>query len=100
MAQRRHEFAVRLAIRATRSDIVRPVLLSAAQRGLTGVTLGVLAAMAATRGIRRLLFGVEALDAATFAAVLALVLGVVALASWLPARRATKVDPMIALRCE
>jgi putative ABC transport system permease protein len=100
VAQRRHEFAVRLALGAQRADVLRPVLLAAARRVLAGVALGLLSAIAGTRGIRSLLFGIEVLDTATYAAVIALVLVVVAVASYLPARRAAGTDPLALLRRE
>jgi putative ABC transport system permease protein len=76
------------------------VLLAAARRVLAGVALGLLSAIAGTRGIRSLLFGIEVLDTATYAAVIALVLVVVAVASYLPARRAAGTDPLALLRRE
>jgi ABC-type antimicrobial peptide transport system permease subunit len=100
VAQRRHEFAVRLALGAQRADLLRPVLLQAARRVLAGVALGLLAAIAGTRGIRSLLFGVEVLDTTTYVAVIALVLAAVAAASYLPARRAAGTDPLALLRRE
>jgi putative ABC transport system permease protein len=98
VAQRRHEFAVRLALGAQRADVLRPVLLAAARRVLAGVALGLLSAIAGTRAIRSLLFGVEVLDTTTYAAVIALVIVVVAMASYLPARRAAGTDPLALLR--
>jgi putative ABC transport system permease protein len=98
VAQRRHEFAVRLALGAQRGDVVRPVLVAAAGRAIAGVSLGLLGAVAATRGLRSLMFGVGALDPATYAMVIALVVAVVAVASYLPARRAAEIDPMTLLR--
>jgi putative ABC transport system permease protein len=100
VAQRRHEFAVRLALGAQRADVLRPVLLAAGRRVLAGVGLGLLGAIISTRGIRSLLFGVEALDTTTYAAVVALVFAVVAVASYLPARRAAETDPLVLLRGE
>jgi ABC-type antimicrobial peptide transport system permease subunit len=100
VAQRRHEFAVRLALGARRADIVRPVLLGAAGRTLAGIALGVIVAIAATRGIRSLLVGVGTLDVTTYVAVIALVLAVVTLASYVPARRAADIDPLALLRGE
>jgi ABC-type antimicrobial peptide transport system permease subunit len=64
------------------------------------VAIGLAAAFAAVRVLRSMLFGVTLYDPATFAGVAALVLGIAALAAWIPARRATRVDPMIALRYE
>jgi predicted permease len=98
VAERRREFAIRLALGARNADILRPVLLAAGGRALAGVAVGMLAAIVATRGIRTMLFGVEALDVTTYAAVMALILAVVGVASYVPARRATKFDPSIALR--
>jgi putative ABC transport system permease protein len=100
VAQRRHEFAIRLPLGARHTDIVRPVLLAAGRPVLTGVALGVLIAFGATRGLRSMLFGVELLDATTYGAVIALVLAAVAVASYLPARHATTVDPLVALRVD
>jgi putative ABC transport system permease protein len=100
VAQRRHEFAVRVALGAQRADVLRPVLLSAAGRALAGVSIGLPAAIAGARGIRSLLFGVGALDATTYAAVIAVMFAVVAVASYLPARRAADVDPLTLLRRE
>jgi predicted permease len=100
VAQRRHEFAVRLALGARRPDIVRPVLLLAGGRTLAGIALGVIAAIAATRGIRSMLFGVGRLDVTTYGSVIALVLVVVTLASYVPARRAAEIDPLALLRGE
>jgi ABC-type antimicrobial peptide transport system permease subunit len=98
VAQRRHEFAVRLALGAQRRDIVRPVLIVAGGRVLAGVALGMIVSMAATRAISSLLFGVGTLDATTYAAVLALMVTVVAVASYLPARRAADIDPLALLK--
>jgi predicted permease len=97
-AERRREFAIRVAVGADRRAIARVVLGAAAARVAAGVAVGVAAAMAGTRLLRSLLFGVDPVDALTFAAVLALVGAVVAAASWLPARAAARVDPVELLR--
>jgi putative ABC transport system permease protein len=100
VAQRRHEFAIRIALGAQRREVLRSVLLRAGWRVVPGVALGVLAALAGTRALRSILFGVEAVDAVTYMAVVALVFGVVTAASYLPARRAARLDPLPLLRRE
>jgi hypothetical protein len=100
LAQRQREFAVRRALGARPSDILHLVLRTALIRVLIGIAAGTVAALGLTRGFAALLVGVEPLDPLTHGAVIATVLGTVGLASWLPAYRATKVDPMVALRCE
>jgi ABC-type antimicrobial peptide transport system permease subunit len=98
VAERRREFAIRLALGAQRSDVIRTALAVAGWRVTAGLLIGVLAAAAIARGIRAMLFGVTPLDAASYAAAIALVLTVAALASFLPARRAAAVEPLQLLR--
>jgi len=100
VAQRRHEFAIRLALGAQRRDIVGGVLRLAGWRVLLGGALGLLMAIAAARGVRSLLFRVDVLDPGTYAVVVVLVAGVVALASYVPARCAAGADPLALLRRE
>ena len=98
--QRTREIGIRLALGAHNRDIVGWVLKQGLWLTISGVTAGLACAFALTRLLRGLLFDVAATDAITYTA-LALLLGFVALvACYIPARRATKVDPMIALRCE
>ena len=100
VAQRTHEIGIRLALGAQMRDVLQLVLRQGMKLTLAGVALGVSASLALTHFMKSLLFGVSATDPLTFTFI-ALLLAIVALlACWIPARRATKVDPMIALRCE
>jgi putative ABC transport system permease protein len=100
VAQRRREIGVRMALGAQSSNVLRLVIGQGMKLVLCGVVLGLIASVALTRTIESLLFGVSATDPLTFAAI-ALLLALVALAAcWLPARRAMKVNPIEALRCE
>jgi putative ABC transport system permease protein len=100
VAQRTNEFGIRMAMGARPRDVLGMVLRQALALGGIGVVIGAAGALVLTRLIRGLLFGISFFDPLTFA-VMAIVLTVVTLvASWAPARRATRVDPMIALRYE
>jgi putative ABC transport system permease protein len=96
--QRRQEIGLRIALGAAPRDVQRRVLLQTLSLGLAGVSVGLPLSWLASRAIRGLLFAVESFDPLTFAAVLILLLAVVALAGYVPARRAAQVDPCTALR--
>jgi putative ABC transport system permease protein len=98
VSQRTHEIGIRLALGGQRRDIFKLVVGRGLLLGLVGLSVGVAGALALTRMLTGLLFGVKPTDPVTFAGVLSLLLLVSLLACYLPARRATKVDPMIALR--
>jgi putative ABC transport system permease protein len=100
VAQRRQEFGIRLAMGARRHDVLGMVVRQGLAFVFMGLLIGVPAALVTTRVLRSMLFGIEASDPSTFAAVATLLVTVALLASWLPARRATRVDPVTALREE
>ena len=100
VVQRQREIGVRLAIGATQSGIIGLILRDGLATAAWGSAVGIAGAFALTRLMRSLLFGVGALDAATFLATTTSLIAVAAFASWLPARRAARIDPMIAIREE
>jgi putative ABC transport system permease protein len=100
VSQRRREFGVRLALGATRRDLVRLIVGQGLRLPAIGVAVGLIGAFAVTRLIEHLLFQVSATDPWTFAGVAALLMVVALFACWIPARRATRIDPVAALRCE
>ena len=100
VSQRTRDIGIRMALGAQQSDTMRLVLRQGLILTAMGIVLGLTGAAAVTRYLRGMLFGVTPLDPSTFVAVSLTFLLVATLASYVPARRATKVDPLVALRCE
>ena len=100
VAQRTHEIGIRLALGAQLSDVLKLVLSHGLKLTLIGAALGLFGAYLATRAITSVLYGVSATDPLTFGVVSLVLIGVALLACYVPSRRATRVDPLIALRNE
>jgi putative ABC transport system permease protein len=98
VSQRRQEIGVRIALGAQRSDILSLVLRQGAALALTGIAIGGAAALLLTRLLKGLVYGVSTTDPVAFGGVMILLIGVAVFASWLPARRAARVDPTLTLR--
>jgi putative ABC transport system permease protein len=100
VAQRAHEIGIRMALGARPRDALKLVLKQGMRVASIGALIGLIASLALTRLMKSLLFGVNATDPLTFIMIPLLLVLVALLACWIPARRATKVDPMVALHCE
>ena len=98
VSQRTKEIGVRVALGATRGDVVRLIVGQGVLVALVGAAFGLLGAFGATRVLGSLLYGVGTADPLTFAAMIAVLVGAVLVASWIPARRAARIDPTEALR--
>jgi hypothetical protein len=100
VAQRTREIGIRMALGAQRVQVLAPVMNDGFRPILAGVVIGLLASAGVSRLLSAVLFGLSTLDAVSFAGVSLLLISIALLATWLPARRATNVDPVVALRYE
>jgi putative ABC transport system permease protein len=100
VSRRTREIGVRVALGAATGDVLRMILGQGLRTIFIGVAIGITGSLALTRTVESLLFGVTATDPLTFGGVTLLLVGAALLACYIPARRATKIDPMVALRYE
>jgi putative ABC transport system permease protein len=98
VSQRKREIGIRMALGAGKSDVLKMVISQGIKLALLGVVIGLAGALGLTRFLSGLLFGVKPGDPLTLVAVSALLIGVALFASYIPARQAAKVDPLVALK--
>jgi ABC-type antimicrobial peptide transport system permease subunit len=97
---RTREIGIRMALGATRRDVLLLMLRESTRPVMAGLLAGMILAVGASYLLRKVLFGINTIDGVSFAGVALLFLVIALLATWLPSRRAMRVDPMVALRCE
>jgi putative ABC transport system permease protein len=100
VGRRTHEIGIRMALGARPTEVLQNVLGQGLALGAAGIVIGVMAALGVTRALSGLLFGIRPTDSATYTCVAALLLAIAAVGSYLPARKATRLDPILALREE
>jgi len=100
VAQRTHEIGIRMALGAGKANVLRMIFSQGVKIAILGLAVGLALALIATRALSSMLYTVDARDPVIFTSVAATLFVVVMLASYVPARRAAKVDPLVALRCE
>ena len=100
VSRRTHEIGVRISLGASRMDVLRLIVREGMALALLGSGVGLCGAIVLSRLMTKLLYGVVPTDPVTFVAVASLLTGVALTATFIPARRATRVDPMVSLRCE
>jgi ABC-type antimicrobial peptide transport system permease subunit len=100
VGRRTQEIGIRMALGAQRSNVLRMILANGISLATVGVVIGMVVALAAAPLMRSLLNGVSPRDPLTFVAIALILLTATFVASWIPAHRATRVDPNVALRCE
>jgi putative ABC transport system permease protein len=100
VGQRRHEVGIRMALGASRADVLRLMIAQHLKPAVAGVVIGAAGALALSRSLRTLVYGIGVADPLTYIVMAAALLAVTLIACWVPSRRATKVDPLVALRSE